>query len=189
MVRWSTRPPGRTTNPGDTERLESFEAPTRSLPKRLPHRPRAGGIRFGNYTGAPRNPAPSPASPLHRLRRRSSSEAGRGCARESTRGTDLIFQIRCRICGIYRIEMFAAHELRDIGPHPDLSGVVRLWSETNRPVVITTENCRVLRSTAPAANDVPANFVTSCGTSLASRSTLAGWSNFPKHRLSVVFCR
>ena len=50
----------------------------------------------------------------------------------------------------------AVKELSDSGPHPDLSGVVRLRSEVKPPQLITRDNYKDLKSIAPAANDVPA---------------------------------
>jgi len=72
----------------------------------------------------------------------------------SKRGAD-DWSCKCQVCGTYRISDDATSELCR-GPNSDLSGVVRLWSETKRPVNITTATYHDLRSTAPAANDVPA---------------------------------
>jgi nucleoside 2-deoxyribosyltransferase len=67
-----------------------------------------------------------------------------------------IWKVECPVCGTYRISDDATGELSRNGPYPDLSGVVRLWSETDRPVIITTQNLQDLKSSAPAPNDVPA---------------------------------
>ncbi len=74
---------------------------------------------------------------------------------EGTRGGADDWSCKCPVCGKYRISDDATSELSR-GPYPDLSGVVRLWSETNRPVIITTQNLQDLKSSAPAPNDVPA---------------------------------
>ena len=74
----------------------------------------------------------------------------------STWDDSRIFHVECQVCGTYRISDGALEELSDSGPHPDLSGVVRLRSEIKPPQLITTDNYRDLKSSAPAANDVPA---------------------------------
>jgi len=74
------------------------------LPRRLPHRPRAGGIRFRNYA-EPRETPPPPVSPLdRRLRRRSSGETGGGAlgdgprlvAKPETTGTGPVGTVKTR---------------------------------------------------------------------------------------------
>ena len=63
---------------GSRKRTDCWLGSRAFLSRRLPHRPRVGGIRFENYAEPKRTP-PVPASPPdRRRRRRSGGEAGTG---------------------------------------------------------------------------------------------------------------
>ena len=84
-----------------------------------------------------------------------------------------VFHVECKVCGTYRISDGAVEELSDSGPHPDLSGVVRLRSEARPPQLITRDNYKDLKSSVPAPNDVPAK-LPRCGKIIAAKATRSG---------------